>query len=113
MSVACTGDPRLIEQLGEKQDLEAELTRRGFPHEDFSIHVEMAKGTDSRTMWDPGYEVEVIHRPTQAIRLYRGGPRKNWVRAFLQDLLAGVYGEPTLWRSAETSDAAHRGRRSA
>jgi len=111
MSVACSGDARVIEQLGEKQDFEAELARRGFPHEDFSLYVEIAKGTDSRATWDPRYEVEVIHRPTQSLRIYRGGPRKNWVRAFTLDLLGGAYGEPTLWRSAEVSDAARRGRR--
>ena len=113
MSVACGGDVRVIEQLGEKQDFEAELSRRGFPHEDFPLHVEMAKGTDSRATWDPRYDVEVIHLPTQTIRIYRGGPRMNWVRAFAKDLIAGVYGEPTLWRSEQVPDAARRGRRSA
>lgn len=113
MSVACAGEARVIEQLGEKQDFEAELSRRGFPHEDFSLHVEIAKGTDSRVSWDQRYEVAVIHRRSQSIRIYRGGPRKNWVRGFTQDLLDGVYGEPTLWRSPAAADGPTRGRRSA
>jgi hypothetical protein len=37
--VSCEGDCEIIEQLGEKQDFETELTRLGHRHEDFTLHV--------------------------------------------------------------------------
>jgi hypothetical protein len=39
MTVYREGDCTLVEQLGEKQEFEAELTRLGFKHEDFTLHV--------------------------------------------------------------------------
>jgi hypothetical protein len=39
MAVRCEGDSRVMEQLGEKQDFEAELSRQGLKHEDFVLHV--------------------------------------------------------------------------
>ena len=39
MAVRCEGDSREMEQLGEKQDFEAELSRMGFMHEAFILYV--------------------------------------------------------------------------
>ena len=39
MTVYCEGDCSLVEQLGEKQEFEVELTRLGFKHEDFTLQV--------------------------------------------------------------------------
>jgi hypothetical protein len=108
MSVVCTGRARVIEQLGEKQDFETELSRRGFRHEDFTLHVEAAKAPRSKAAWNPRYDVEVRHAPTQTIRAYRGGPRTNWVSSFAKDLLAGRYGEPTV--RLAMPEAGRRGR---
>jgi hypothetical protein len=113
MSVACTGRVRTIEQLGEKQDFEAELSRRGFRHEEFTLHVEAVKSSRSAAGWDSGYEVEVHHGPTQDVRTYRGGPRRNWVSSFVKDLVAGRYGEPTVPLSRDVQDLLRRGRRTA
>jgi hypothetical protein len=113
MSVACTGRVRVIEQLGEKQDFEAELSRRGFRHEEFELHVEAVKSSRSAAGWDAGYEVEVRHDPTQEVRTYRGGPRRNWVRSFVKDLVAGQYGEPTLPLARDVQDVLRRGPRTA
>ena len=113
MSVACTGRVRTVEQLGEKQDFEAELSRRGFRHEDFTLHVEAVKGSGSAAGWDSGYEVEVNHGPTREVRTYRGGPRRNWVSSFAKDLLVGKYGEPTLPLAQAGPDLTRRGRRTA
>lgn len=38
--VLCSGQYGVLEQLGEKQDFEAELSRRGYRHEEFSLHVD-------------------------------------------------------------------------
>jgi hypothetical protein len=88
-----------MEQLGEKQDFEAELSRRGFRHEEFMLHVEPGKGADSRSAWNTRYEVKVTHAPTMTVKAYQAGPRENWVARFAKDLVGGVYGEPTLLRS--------------
>ena len=98
MSVACSGNTRVLEQLGEKQDFEAELSRRGFRHEEFTLHV--GPGSDSRAPWNPRYEVKVAHTPTQTVKAYRAGPRENWVARFTKDLVDGLYGEPSLPRAA-------------
>jgi hypothetical protein len=113
MSVACTGQARIIEQLGEKQDFEAELSRRGFRHEEFALHVDTAKGGGASAGWSTRYDVEVRHLPTQTVRAYRGGPRRNWVNAFAKDLLAGLYGDPTVRLSLQAPEVARRGRRTA
>ena len=39
MSVICVGDSQVLEQIGEKQDFECELSRVGFRHEEFTVHV--------------------------------------------------------------------------
>jgi hypothetical protein len=99
MSVLCSGRTRVVEQLGEKQDFEAELSRRGFRHEEFTLHVRPSGNRTSRAGWDTRYEVRVTHAPTQTVRAYHGGPRENWVARFARDLSGGLYGEPTLSRS--------------
>ena len=111
MSVVCTGRIRIVEQLGEKQDFEAELSRRGFRHEEFALHIEAAKSSGSAAGWDSGYDVEVHHGTTQDMRTYRGGPRRNWVSSFVKDLVAGHYGEPTLPLSGSVQDLSRHRRR--
>ena len=100
MSVLCSGESKALEQLGEKQDFEAELSRRGFRHEEFTLHVESGKESGSHAKWSPRYEVKVTHAPTRTVKAYRGGPRENWVARFTGDLVGGVYGEPSLPRAA-------------
>ena len=43
MTVRSEGDTWVMEQLGEKQDFEAELSRLGFRHEDFIVSVRRAR----------------------------------------------------------------------
>jgi hypothetical protein len=113
MSVTCTGQARLIEQLFEKQEFETELSRRGFRHEEFALHVDAAKGAGASAGWNPRYDVEVRHVPTQTVRAYRGGPRRNWMSAFAKDLLAGLYGDPTVPLAPQAPEITRRGRRTA
>ena len=113
MSVTCTGPARIVEQLGEKQDFEAELSRRGFRHEEFALRVETAKGAGASPGWNTRYDVEVRHAPSQSVRVYRGGPRRNWVNAFVKDLLAGLYGDPTVPLAPQAPEVTRRGRRMA
>lgn len=98
MSVLCSGQTGVLEQLGEKQDFEAELSRRGYRHEEFTLHVEPERSSMSRAGWNPRYEVKVTHSPTRTVRSYPGGPRRDWVALFANDLTGGLYGEPSLPR---------------
>ncbi len=99
MSVLCSGHARVLEQLCEKQDFETELTRRGFRHEEFTLHVVPGKDFHTNSAWSSQYEVKVTHTPTHTVKAYRAGPRENWVARFVDDLAAGLYGEPSLRRA--------------
>jgi hypothetical protein len=43
MAVHSEGDTWVMEQLGKKQDFEAELSRLGYRHEDFILRVRRAR----------------------------------------------------------------------
>ena len=96
MTVHCEGDCRLLEQLGEKQDFEAELSRLGFKHEDFTLHVLRRASEDRNLQWNQSYSVTVTHVPTGRSYLYLGGPRQAWVARFVRDLANRSAGTPPL-----------------
>ncbi len=85
MAVRCGGDPREIEQIGEKQDFECELSRLGFKHEDFALHVRRANVLGAGSAWTAHYAVRVTNIPTARQMFYWGGPGERWVDAFAAD----------------------------
>jgi len=95
MTVRCEGDARVMELVGEKQDFEAELSRFGFSHDDFSLCVRRADATRGGSPWTSNYAVQVSSASTRRRNIYWGGPRENWVAQFTVDLANGLYGEPT------------------
>ena len=104
MTVRCEGDSRVMELVGEKQDFEAELSRFGFRHEDFSLCVRRATAEGSKSTWLSNYAVQVTNVATRKCNVYWGGPRENWVAQFVLDLVNGLYGEPSQIRlTAHTS----------
>ena len=110
MAVRCEGDSRVMEQVGEKQDFESELSRRGYRHEDFSLHVRRAGTADGSTNWAANYAVCVTNSTTQRRNIYWGGPGERWVSEFAADLVKGLYGQATLGAGAapKPSNAARR-----
>src|SRR5215510_8680630 len=94
MTVYCEGDCRVIEQLGEKQDFESELSRFGFKHEHFTLHVVRAAADAGRSAPEQDYAVTVANVLTEQQRVYRGGPRWEWVPEAAHDLARGVFGRP-------------------
>jgi hypothetical protein len=83
----------VIEQLGEKQDFEAELTRLNFRHEHFLLHV--ARPPRETSEWArQSYSVTVENVVTKRLRAYAGGRRRGWVRECARDLAAGFFGGP-------------------
>ena len=95
MAVRCDGDAWIIERLGEKQDFESELSRLGFSHEEFILHVRRAGlGGVDRT-WASNYAVRVTNARSRKRNVYWGGPGENWVEQFVADVAQGIWGEAT------------------
>jgi hypothetical protein len=91
MTVHCEGDCGIIEQLGEKQDFEAHLSRMGFRHQHFVLHVVRPRISE----WNAqDYTVTVENVAAERQRVYQGGPGKEWVLECVQDLSTGFYGSP-------------------
>ena len=91
MTVHCEGDCNVVEQLGEKQDFEIALSRLGFKHHHFALHVvRVPAGADSPPEQD--YSVTVVNLATDRHRVYRGGPRWEWVPECAHDLASGIFG---------------------
>jgi hypothetical protein len=114
MTVHCEGDCYIVEQLGEKQDFEAELSRLGFRHEHFTLYV--ARAPSGTSPWQrQDYTVTVVNVVTERQRVYRGGPAWEWVQECRRDLAQGVFGGP-MRRAAlteATAQSANPPRRSA
>jgi hypothetical protein len=92
MTVYCEGDRALVEQLGEKQDFEAELTRLGFKHEDFTLHVLRQIPRGSKAAWSHDYSVTVTNIVSGRTQVYQGGPKRSWVTQSSIDLANGAFG---------------------
>jgi hypothetical protein len=95
MTVHCEGDCWLMEQLGEKQDFESELSRHGFHHEVFTLHVLRQVASGRQADWNQDYTVTVTNIVNSQTKVYEGGTRKDWVVNFARDLARGLYGGPS------------------
>jgi hypothetical protein len=98
MAVNCGGDSRMMEQLGEKQDFECELSRLGFKHEDFALYVRRESAPGMATAWAANYTVQVTNIPASRHIIYWGGPGQRWVEEFVADVAKGSYGQPMFGR---------------
>lgn len=94
MAVRCEGDSRVMEQLGEKQDFESELSRLGFTHEEFTLYVRRVNALGGATNWSTNYAVCVTNAANKRQNIYWEGPRKHWVAEFAADVASGLYGLP-------------------
>ena len=99
MAVHCEGDYRVMEQLGEKQDFESELSRLGFRHEHFALHVARKSSRATQLEQAPDYSVTVVNVLTERQRVYHGGPRWEWVPECARDLASGLFGRPISRRA--------------
>jgi hypothetical protein len=94
MTVHCEGDCGVLEQLGERYEFEAELTRRGFRHEDFALHVLRERPPPRKSEWLQRYAVTVVQLRADRRKVYRSGGRQHWLAEFARDLADGVFGAP-------------------
>lgn len=107
MAVRCEGDSWVMEQLGEKQDFECELTRLGFRHEDFALSVRHASAPRTGTASPSNYAVSVTNMHTGKHMIYWGGPGQRWVEVFGADVAHGAYGSPANRRSPPPVSGRH------
>ena len=77
MTVHCEGDCRLLEQLGEKQDFEAELSRLGFRHQDFILHVLRQMSENQSPERNQNYFVTVTTSSTTAVSCTKAAAAKD------------------------------------
>jgi hypothetical protein len=100
VSVYSESDTWVMEQLGEKQDFEAELSRLGIRHEDFTLRVRRARPANAGD-WAYYYAVRVTNCQSAKSNIYWGGPGENWVAQFARDLADRFFGfSPILDRGA-------------
>jgi hypothetical protein len=92
LRVYAEGDFPVTEHLGHRQDFEDELGRRGFRHEEFTLHVQAAFRSGPKPTSIGAYAVRVTHVPTCRWTIYRCGPRDDWLAQFKEDLSMGVFG---------------------
>jgi hypothetical protein len=95
VTVRSEGDTWVMEQLGEKQDFEAELSRLGFRHEDFIISVRRARPA-AASPWISNYAVRVTNCLSGKSNIYWGGPVEHWVAQFARDLAEGYFGHSAV-----------------
>ncbi len=93
MTVHCEGACHFIEQLGEKRDFEATLSRLGFRHEHFTLYVVRPRAADFGSQ-KPDYAVTVANVVIERQRVYRGGAPWQWVQECTRDLGSGFFGGP-------------------
>ena len=91
MTVRCDGDSWVMQQVGEKQDFEAELSRLGLRHEDYSLHVRRGGIGGIAKGWGSHYAVRVTNVITGIRAIYGGGPGESWVAQFATDVAKGMY----------------------
>lgn len=99
MTVHCEGECGVLEQLGERYEFETELTRQGFRHEDFALHVMRERPRPPKSEWAQRYAVTVVQlradrHKVDRPKVYSGGGRQRWVAAFARDLADGAFGTP-------------------
>lgn len=95
MSVRCTGDNRLLEQVGEKREFECLLSSWGLPHENFELRVRRVRHRQLGDAWSCDYAVSVTRTDSDVRHVYLGGPSYRWIQRFAADLANGKYGAHT------------------
>jgi hypothetical protein len=79
---------------GDQLAFAAEVVRFGFAPDDFTLDVERLPGKRSAHSTAPTFSVRVANVQNRRALTYLGGPSRAWVAEFLEDLIAGVFGQP-------------------
>ena len=79
---------------GDQLAFSAEVVRFGFAPDDFALDVERLPGKRSVHSTAATFSVRVANIHNRRALTYLGGPSRAWVAEFLEDLIAGVFGQP-------------------
>ena len=79
---------------GDQLAFTAEVVRFGFAPDDFTLDVERLPGKRSAYSTAPTFSVRVSNIQNRRALTYLGGPSRAWVAEFLEDLIAGLFGQP-------------------
>jgi len=99
-----------MEQVGERQDFEAQLSRLRLRHEDFCLQVRRANLGRGSRMWNAHYAVRVSNTATGKRNIYWGGPGEDWVAQFVIDANNGLFGVPVPGWTKPPVDPLHAAR---
>jgi hypothetical protein len=79
---------------GDQLAFAAEVVHFGFPPSDFALEIERLPNKHSRHSLAATFSVTVENVRNRRRVSYLGGPGRAWIAAFLEDLIAGNFGQP-------------------
>jgi hypothetical protein len=79
---------------GDQLAFAAEVVRFGFSPSDFALEIQRVPNKSSRHPLAVIFEVTVENVPNRRRASYPGGPGRAWIAGFLEDLIAGAFGQP-------------------
>jgi hypothetical protein len=79
---------------GDQLAFAAEVVRFGFSPSDFAIEIQRVPNKASRHAQAVTFAVTVENIQNKRRASYVGGPGRAWIAGFLEDLIAGTFGQP-------------------
>jgi hypothetical protein len=79
---------------GDQLAFAAEVVSFGFSPSDFAIEIQGVPSKPSTRTLAATFEVTVENVQNRRRASYLGGPGRAWIAAFLEDLIAGTFGQP-------------------
>jgi hypothetical protein len=79
---------------GDQLAFAAEVVQFGFSPSDFALEIERVPGKHSRHSLAATFSVTVENVQNRRRARYLGGPGRAWIAGFLEDLIAGTFGQP-------------------
>ncbi len=79
---------------GDQLAFAAEVVSFGFSPSDFALEIQRVPSKPSTRTLAATFEVTVENVQNRRRASYLGGPGRAWIAAFLEDLIAGTFGQP-------------------
>ena len=79
---------------GDHLAFAAEVVRFGFSPSDFALEIQRVPSKHSRHSQAATFAVTVENVQNRRRASYLGGPGRAWIAGFLEDLIAGTFGQP-------------------
>ncbi len=79
---------------GDQLAFAAEVVRFGFAPSDFALEIQRMPRKSSRHSHATTFAVTVENVQNRRRASYLGGPGRAWIAGFLEDLIAGTFGQP-------------------